>query len=407
MIPKFNLYKEQWQIQSSPEIKPGLTSMQEAMKVLGHPERAIKVIHVAGTNGKGSTVKMIQQLLLAHGKRVGAFFSPSFVDVHDQIQVGLNDVTEKELNEAFEEISRTNLSGKLTDFELLTCVAFLTFRHANIEVAVIETGMGGLEDSTNVVTPLVSVITSIAKDHERFLGTTLSEIATHKAGIIKSNRPVICGPLQKDAMKVVRDYARENQSDLFVFGNEVPPYHGALSLNGKHQRQNAALALFAVQLLSTSLGFSFQQEVAEQVLATIHMPLRFEKVNDRLYLDGAHNPASIEKLVETIQELGLENNVHFIVGMIQGKDASAMLRSLETVSTTFTFVSFQEERSRKPEELAELSHATYKQVIHNPFEAMTLSLQEENVTIVVGSLYLLAEIYQETIRLFKKSEKTE
>lgn len=171
MIPKMREYKERWQIKSDDSIKPGLEAIQKALRLIGNPEQELKVIHVTGTNGKGSTIAFMESVLKEHGYSTGVFSSPAIIDIHDQIRIDGVPISEAELNKSFEKMKRAGLSGLLTDFELLTVAAFVTFECLQPDYVLLETGMGGLLDSTNVVTPIVSVITSIAVDHEAFLGS--------------------------------------------------------------------------------------------------------------------------------------------------------------------------------------------------------------------------------------------
>lgn len=164
-------------------------------------------VHLAGTNGKGSTLTFLEAIAKEHGLCVGKFMSPCIVDVHDQIQVDGQAISQVMMDKVFQQMQRAGLSGKLTDFELLTVAAFLHFSNSNVDIALIEAGMGGLLDSTNVVIPIVSIIPSIALEHTQFLGDTLASIAHHKAGIIKEQRPVIIGELPEEAKRVVEQEA--------------------------------------------------------------------------------------------------------------------------------------------------------------------------------------------------------
>lgn len=177
--------------------------MEKALLLVGNPQHNLHVVHLAGTNGKGSTLTFLEAIAKEHDLRVGKFMSPCIVDVHDQIQIDGQPITEADMDVVFRQMHAAGLSGKLTDFELLTVVAFLHFVNYEVDISLIEAGMGGLLDSTNVVTPIVSIIPSIALEHTKFLGDTIDSIARHKAGIIKQNRPVIIGNLPEDAKRVV------------------------------------------------------------------------------------------------------------------------------------------------------------------------------------------------------------
>ena len=209
MITGLEQYKEKWQVESDNGIKLGLEVMEQALELLGHPQREVAFVHVAGTNGKGSTIAFLESILREHGVTVGKFMSPCILDVHDQIQINGEPISAVEMDELFQEMKSAGLSAKCTDFELLTCAALLFFKKKGVDIALIETGMGGLLDSTNVITPFVSVIPSIALEHTNFLGNTLTDIARHKAGIIKNGVPVVIGNLPVEALAVITETAKE------------------------------------------------------------------------------------------------------------------------------------------------------------------------------------------------------
>lgn len=218
MIPKLEEYKKRWNVESEQSIKPGLEAMKSALKLLGNPEQKVPFVHLAGTNGKGSTLTFIEQISLQHGLTVGKFMSPCIVDVHDQIQINGIQISEEEMDTVFKQIKEVGLSGKLTDFELLTCVAFVYFASQKLDFVLLEAGMGGREDSTNVISPIVSIIPSIALEHTKFLGTTIESIAKHKAGIIKPSKPIIIGRLPEEALKVIEEEALAQQAPLNCLG---------------------------------------------------------------------------------------------------------------------------------------------------------------------------------------------
>ena len=217
MIPKLDQYKERWGILSDDAIKPGLEAVQKALTSVGNPEKKLHIIHVAGTNGKGSTIAFMEAILKEHGFSTGVFSSPAIVDIHDQIRINGELISAEELDKSFRTMKEAGLSGLLTNFELLTVAAFVTFGRLAPDYVLLETGMGGKLDSTNVVKPLASVITSIALDHTAFLGTTIAQVAEHKAGIIKEGTPVVTGPLPEEALAVVSEVASGKGSPCFIY----------------------------------------------------------------------------------------------------------------------------------------------------------------------------------------------
>jgi len=224
MIPGFDYYKDKWHVNSDDVIKPGLAAIEEALSLVGNPQQTLRVVHLAGTNGKGSTLTFLEAIAKEHGLRVGKFMSPCIVDVHDQIQIDGQPIAEADMDVVFQQMQAAGLSGKLTDFELLTVAAFIHFVNSEVDISLIEAGMGGLLDSTNVVAPIVSIIPSIALEHTKFLGNTIDSIARHKAGIIKQNRPVIIGNLPDEAKCVVYEAAAQKKAIIFELGHHFSIY---------------------------------------------------------------------------------------------------------------------------------------------------------------------------------------
>lgn len=410
MIPQFDQYKEKWFVQSDDVIKPGLTAIQEALKRVGNPEQKLQVVHIAGTNGKGSTITFLEAIAKEHGLRVGKFMSPCILDVHDQIQVAGTPITSVEMDIVFEQMQQAGLNGKLTDFELLTVAAFLHFVNSRVDVALIEAGMGGLLDSTNVVTPIVSIIPSIALEHTNFLGNTLASIAHHKAGIIKQNRPVIIGEIPLEARTVIYEQALMKNAHVLALGDQFhmePTVDGEIYTNdekglslsivkrkmkGKHQGQNMAMAITAFFEVATALHVPISIPCILAGVERANVLGRFEEVLPAVILDGAHNPASAEKLVATIREEFPEEEITFVVGILADKDVEAVLRQFEQVSDCFYFVDIDNPRAMSAEAILNLSNAKDKHILQDCTSFIKEQSGKQKKTIVSGSLYLLAEI---------------
>lgn len=406
MIPMFDFYKERHQLHSTDEIKPGLTAIENAMNQLGQPQLAVPTIHVAGTNGKGSTIKMLERILQEHGLKTATFMSPCIEDVHDQIQFNGQMITEKQMDAAFKEAKEQGLDNQLTDFELLTAIAFIAIKQQRPDIALIESGLGGRFDSTNVVQPIVSIIPSIALEHTRFLGNTLEEIATHKAGIIKKNKAVVIGQLPKVAEQVMEHEALQQQAQLYSNGkdffvnaegdwqNKTGTLYEQLkpSLKGAHQLQNMAVAIQAFLLVAKAFNLPIRHALLQKAVASTSLAGRFEKIAPNVWLDGAHNPASAKTLKETILQEFKQQQVTMVVGILKDKDVRHVLRQLEDVSDDFVFVRVDREQQRlmEPKELMELSHAKQKQTADSVLEIVQKK-SKENPVIVTGSLYLLAQ----------------
>lgn len=393
MIPKLNEYKERFQIESADVIKPGLAAIQGALLKVGSPEKSLRVIHVTGTNGKGSTIAFMESILKEYGVTTGVFSSPALIDIHDQIRVAGVPITEEELNKSFKTMKEAGLSGLLTNFELLTVAAFVTFERIKPDYVLLETGMGARFDSTNVVTPLVSIITSIALDHTEFLGNTVEEVALQKAGIIKDGVPVVTGPLEVAALNVIRNVASEKHCALVVYGEES--FEGdkwfersTLKMKGAHQKRNAAVAFEALRLA----GVALYGKAVKKGIESAQLAHRFEEIAPGVFLDGAHNPAAARALRETIQSEFPGEKVDFVIGMLKGKDIKRTLDELIPVAASFTFLSFPHPYAATSEELLESCKFDRKSVANFDSRSILLNREYNKRKIVTGSLYLLANI---------------
>ncbi|MGE7910055.1 bifunctional folylpolyglutamate synthase/dihydrofolate synthase [Lysinibacillus xylanilyticus] len=410
MIPKLNSYKEKWNVQSDDVIKPGLNAIQEALARLDNPENKLQVVHLAGTNGKGSTLTFLESIAKEHGLRVGKFMSPCILDVHDQIQVEGQTITEAEMNHVFQQMQAAGLSGKLTDFELLTVAVFLHFVASDVDIALIEAGMGGLLDSTNVVTPIVSIIPSIALEHTNFLGNTIESIAHHKAGIIKPYRPVVIGDLPLGAKNIVYQEAQKKHSSVLELNhhfyieqeNDGESYmHNDNSfhitkltrtMKGAHQGNNMALAITAFFEVATALELQLSKEAIQKAVKNATILGRFEEIMPYIFLDGAHNPASAEKLIETIKNEFPDEQITFVIGILADKAVTEILQQFEQVSDDFYFVDFNNPRAMAAHNMLELSNASHKVVLEDYVQFLKLQSENKSRTIVSGSLYLLTEV---------------
>ncbi len=399
MIPKLDEYKKKWSIASEDDIKPGLEAIQQALSMLNNPEKDLKIIHVAGTNGKGSTIAFIESILQEQGYSTGVFTSPAIHDIHDQIRLNKRSVTGSELNLAFEEMKFAGISGLLTNFELLTVAAFCTFRNLELDYIIVETGMGGTFDSTNVVEPLVSIITTISIEHTQYLGTTIAEIAKHKAGIIKRGTPVVVGKIPKEALNVIQNVAEKQSSACYTYGidysissSNPETFSGIRNLvfdsrcmKGPHQAVNAAVGLEAL----LAIGIDLDDSSIISGIANATMEHRFQEVLPNVFVDGAHNPAAAKALAKTIENEFPGEKVDFYIGVIQGKDIVKMLEELYPVANSFSFLTFDHRQAESAEKLLELCKHEKKSVTITKNGTIILVKRNDRKIIVTGSLYLL------------------
>lgn len=403
-INNFNLYKNKWNIKSESIIKPGLDSIYNALEKLGNPQNKQEIIHVAGTNGKGSTIAFMKAIANAHSLSYGAFTSPSIIDVHDQIQLNGVNVKSEQMDMAFEKMQRANLSGMLTDFELLTVAAFLVFETETLDIVFIEAGMGGRFDSTNVFQKSLAVIPSISIDHTNFLGDTIEKISWHKAGILKEDSKLIIGQLEPKAKTVFLQEVLEKNGAIIEYGNDFIVHNNSYSYDktvinglhprmlGNHQKSNMAIAITA--LLESS--FPLDESKVQLAVKNARLQGRMERVEENLYFDGAHNKASIDSLVETVKSNFPHKNIHFIVGILKDKDYIYMLRKLEEIGSSFEFVQFNHERALPPSELYKHCLHDDKRITKDMEELLFKNMKNNDVTIVTGSLYLISELKLKT-----------
>lgn len=399
MIPKLDEYKKRVSITSDNEIKPGLAAIENAMELLGSPQENLQAIHVAGTNGKGSTICFMESILRESGITTGVFASPAMIDIHDQIRINGENITEEELTTSFQSLKDAGLDGMLTDFELLTAAAFVTFNRLQPDVVLIECGMGGRFDSTNILTPMVSVIPSIAKDHIGFLGDSIEEIAWHKTGIFKKGVPAVCGKLSAEAEKVVEKVATEVGSPLVIYGQgfcmkqgNPEQFHGSQQLalpnrmmKGPHQAINSAVAIES--LLKT--GLQLPIEAIQTGIATARLSYRFEEIAPGVFFDGAHNPAAAAMLRRTIQEQFPGEKIDFVIGMMANKEIKETLDQLIPVAHSFTFINFNVPGAATAEFVFDQCEFGNKKVTDEKNESIILTKDLDKKKIVSGSLYLL------------------
>lgn len=334
-------YKKYLETASGRGICLGLERISELMEKLGNPQNKTKIIHVSGTNGKGSFCAMLSAVLKCSGYRTGNFSSPALTGITDSFRIDCEEITEKDFTEIMDIVYPVceSMTDKPTEFEILTAVAFELFARKQCDIAVVECGMGGDNDSTNVITaPLLSVITNVQKDHTAVLGKTIDEIATHKAGIIKPERPVFFGGT--DMPEIIEKTAREKNSELFTvdyskiktcfpapvcsLSGTLFTYKGMkinLSLIGTHQFKNAVNVLNCIEILKNN-GLEIPYSAVKSGLASVKWRGRFEilRKNPLVIFDGSHNPDGVKNLSYTIEQCFGRKKMAFLIGVMADKD---------------------------------------------------------------------------------------
>ncbi len=327
-------------------IKLGLENIERLLRALPLTKFP-PVIHVAGTNGKGSVCALADSVLRAAGRRTGLFTSPHLVSFRERIRVHGEMISEADVARGLDRIRELTSSWEThpTFFEIVTALALSHFAEEECEIVVLETGLGGRLDATNAVPSAVSVITPISFDHEKWLGHTLAEIAAEKAGIIKTGVTCISAPQPPEAAEVIRSRARACGATLEVI--DQPWISARSALTGAHQQMNAALAVAAIR----ALGVTLSENAIARGLAGVEWPARFQRWDTRLTIDGAHNPAGAAALVETWRhEFGSER-ASIILAILSDKDVGKMMETLAPIAQRFILPIIRSERAVAPENL--------------------------------------------------------
>jgi dihydrofolate synthase/folylpolyglutamate synthase len=413
-------------------IKLGLENITLLLEALGDPQRTFPAIHVAGTNGKGSVSAMLEAILRAHGLRTGLYTSPHLVRVEERIRVDGRPISPERFRRLLERIRRTinrlmatsRLAYHPTFFEVLTALAFLHFEERKVDIAVLEVGLGGRFDATNVVRPLVSVITTISKDHEKHLGSTLRRIAFEKAGIVKPGIPVVCGVRRGEALDEIRRRARERGAPLIrVFGpgtsfaavRQAGGYRFRYSdgrgtyvlrpaLAGRYQGENAAIAAATAEFLGRTWKPLLESEIIRGI-EEARWEGRLETVSKKplVILDGAHNPEGARSLAAHIQDI-IRKPVILVFAAMSDKDIRGMARRLFPVARTVVLTRVPYERSAAPADILALVPEFAKRSRLEPDvrKAVRLALAESRgriPVVIAGSLFLVGEVKR--LRLFE------
>jgi dihydrofolate synthase / folylpolyglutamate synthase len=423
-----NTYEEalQWIHSRLPfGVKPGLKRMEWMLQKLGNPERRIKTVHIAGTNGKGSTTEFIRNILQKANYNVGTFTSPYIEQFNERIRMNGLPISDDDLIDMVNvvkplaaELDESEL-GSPTEFELLTVMAIQYFATVSYpDIVIVETGLGGRLDSTNVIHPLVSVITTIGHDHMHILGDSLEEITREKAGIIKSGVPVVTGVNEPKLLDIIETIANEKRAKFYVLNQHyrffdyeqkqdgeqfsfTSPFAKRdklfIKMIGIHQVQNASAALMVIDYLKSFYSFLVDPEHIVNGLAETSWIGRFEQVsqNPRVIIDGAHNREGITSLVHTIEKRFNNENVSIIFAALKDKDTSQMINELESVAHKLTLTTFDFLRASSAERLAEIAQSTeafvepdWKEAIQNEMRNMSAT----DVLIVTGSLYFISDV---------------
>lgn len=403
----------------------GLSRTEKILELLGNPHKKLKCIHIGGTNGKGSTTAMLEAILREAGFKTGMYISPFIEEFEERIQINGENIPKEhltsvvtEVSEAVDDVIKLGYEHP-TEFEIITCAMFLYFYRMKVDYAIIEVGLGGRLDSTNVITPILSIITSISYDHMAILGDTLEKIAYEKAGIIKDGIPLILYPQIMESLQVIRKKCMEKKSEMTLVPddcvnlkeitmNSKGEYHQKiviktgkhdysvnLALLGKHQLLNCATAIYAVEYLITK-GVQIEGKHIFSALEKVKWPGRMEimSINPLVIIDGAHNIDGIKKLTESVTTYFSYNNLVLILGILADKQVEQMVQTIVPKAKKIIAVTPNSNRAELGAELAEVikKYNNNVEVVEDYSEALKIGMnncKSEDILLVCGSLYMI------------------
>lgn len=408
-------------------IKLGLERTERILQLLDNPHKKIKTIHIAGTNGKGSTTAMVSNILIEAGYNVGMYTSPYIEEFEERIQVNHKFIPKESLARIITDISKVSEIvkeegyGNPTYFEIVTCAAFLYFYRETVDFAVMEVGMGGRLDSTNVINPLVSAITSISYDHMQILGDTLDKIAMEKAGIIKYKTPVVLYPQEKSAQEVIEKICEEKDAPLtmvkqddvkflkilkenekirqLIEVNTVSnSYTISLNLLGTHQLLNCSLSINIIEKLQ-ELGYEITREHIEEGLKKVKWNGRLEimDTNPMVVVDGAHNIDGIRRLKESVQKYFHYKDIVLILGIVKDKEVYKMAEMITPMAKKVIAVTAHSDRATSADELRDVilnynENCLAMDDYEEAYNEAVKSANKDDLILISGSLYMISDM---------------
>ncbi|MDC0826004.1 bifunctional folylpolyglutamate synthase/dihydrofolate synthase [Lactococcus petauri] len=402
-------------------IRPGLTRIEALLKLLGTPEKELSMLHVAGTNGKGSTIAFTRGILEQLDLTVATFTSPFIATFGERMAINGHPIPDdklimyvEQLKPFVEEMDKDeNLAG-ITEFEIITALAFRYFADEHVDVALIEVGLGGLLDSTNVIQPVATAITTIGMDHMDILGDTLEKIAAQKAGIIKPNTPLVTGKIADEALAVIAQTAQKNQAQHYQYGidyqveilenerfnykdDEIHLLNLEKALLGLHQIDNAALAVKLTMVYAQKVGLSLSEEAIRKGLKRTFWPARMEEISRAplTLLDGAHNVHAMQRLLENLKNEFSGRKITILFSALVTKDITEMIKMLQTVDNSeLILTTFDYPKALKLEDFTylEKENVALAEDWKSTYSALKANLQKDDVLLMTGSLYFMSQI---------------
>ncbi|MFP7216265.1 bifunctional folylpolyglutamate synthase/dihydrofolate synthase [Lactococcus garvieae] len=402
-------------------IRPGLTRIEALLKLLGNPEKELSMLHIAGTNGKGSTVAFTRSILEQLGLTVATFTSPFIETFGERMAINGHPIPDEklikyveQLKPLVEEMDKDERLAGITEFEIITALAFRYFADEHVDVALIEVGLGGLLDSTNVIQPVATAITTIGMDHMDILGDTLEKIAAQKAGIIKPYTPLVTGKIADEALAVIAETAQTNQAKHYQYGidyqveilenerfnykdDEIHLLNLEKSLLGLHQIDNAALAVKLTMVYAHKIGLSLSEEAIRVGLRRTFWPARMEEVSQAplTLLDGAHNVHAMQRLLENLKNEFSGRKITILFSALVTKDITEMIKMMQTVDNSkLILTTFDYPKALKLEDFAylEKENVTLAEDWKSTYAALKENLHKDDVLLMTGSLYFMSQI---------------
>lgn len=402
----------------------GLERTYKLLEHLGNPERDLKLIHIAGTNGKGSTTSMITEILMGEGYKVGMYTSPFIEEFEERIQINRNNIPKESLAILMDEIKvavdKVIEAGynHPTEFEIITVLMLLYFKKENIDFGVIEVGLGGTLDSTNVIKPIIQVITSISFDHTNLLGNTLEKIAREKAGIIKKGIPTVIYPQQEEVLKVIKNKCFEMDSELYIANNENLKFENIVNLDkpyqllkynneidillpllGEHQIINLSVAMQAIEVLNNKNIIDISIANIVKSIKNVSWKGRLEVLSNNPYvvIDGAHNIQGIKTLSRNIKKYFKYENLYLILGILADKDVEEMIKIITPMAKKVYSVTPNSIRGELAESLKdEVSKFNKNCKAFDKYEEAYLEAlndaSEKDLILASGSLYMIGHM---------------
>ena len=383
-------------------IRLGLERMSDLLCRLGNPQNELKFIHVAGTNGKGSVSTMLSEIFIAEGKKTGLYTSPFVLSFRERMQINGEMISQKELADFAQTVfsQAEKMEDTPTEFEIVTAIALLWFYKSGCDIVVLEVGLGGIYDATNIIPPpLVSVITSISLDHTEYLGDTLASVAGNKAGIIKEGAPVVVSFSQApEVLEVIEKKALETGSEVIFCENKTEFYNGQsfmykgkrydLSMLGAHQVQNAVTAVETATLLGAKSTSIYKG------IKNARLPARAELVSREpaVIIDGAHNLDGVEMLCRTVRRFFSDKKIISITAMMEDKLWQESLLKIEGISDRVIATTASNPRSLSASQIGEYLHCEFYQNSKEAFKKALEYYDENSLILVCGSLYLAGDI---------------